>query len=94
MAERNFSDHQKKIISRFYDNRDQMDEERLSELVANLYLSSGKKRANYWVTAREIMTRLEVPESRIEHILKTDDPAILAEVVQEIQAGKIPKKKA
>ena len=76
MAERNYSDHQKKIIARFYDKREQMDEERLSELVANLYLSTGKKRANYWVTATDAMTRLEVPQSRIDHILKNDDPPI------------------
>ncbi len=93
MADRNYSDYQKKIISRFYNNRDQMDEERISELVANLYLSTGKKRTNYWATAVEIMTRLEVPQSRIDHIMKSDDPALLAEVVKDIQSGKIVKKK-
>ncbi len=93
MAEKNYSDHQKKIIGRFYDNREQMDEQRLSELVANLYLSTGKKRANFWVTAREAMVRLEVPQSRIDHIVTSDDPTLLAEVVLDIQAGKIPRKK-
>lgn len=93
MSDRNYSDYQKKIISRFYNNRDQMDEERISELVANLYLATGKKRDNYWKTAEEIMVRLEVPLSRIEHILKSQDPALLAEVVKDIQAGKIVKKK-
>lgn len=93
MADRNYSDYQKKIISRFYDNREQMDEQRLSELVANLYLSTGKKRANFWTTAKEAMTRLEVPQSRIDHVVKSDDPALLAEVVQDITNGKIPRKK-
>lgn len=89
MAEREYSRYQQKVISRYYDNRDQMDEQRLSELVASLYLAEGKKRAKLWDTAKELMTRLNVPPTRIEHILKTADPAILAEVVKDIAAGKI-----
>ena len=92
MADREYSSYQKKIISRFYDSRDQMDEQRLSELVTNLFLATGKKRANFWVTAREAMERMEVPQSRIDHIVNSDDPALLAEVVKDIQAGKITKK--
>lgn len=93
MADRNYSPHQQKIIKRFYDNRDQMDDQRLSELVAELYLASDKKKAKLWESAKGIMTRLGVPESRIAHILKTADPAILAEVVKDLQAGKIVKPK-
>ena len=89
-----YSDYQKKIIKRFYDNREGIDSNRLSELVANLYLAEGKKRAKLWETARELMERLDVPESRVEHVIKTNDPAILAEVVNDLQSGKIvPKKK-
>ena len=38
------SEYQKKIIRRYYDNREQVDEQRLAELVTNLYLSEGKKK--------------------------------------------------
>jgi hypothetical protein len=89
MPDRDYSRYQQKVIQRYYDNRDQVDEQRLSELVANLYLAEGKKRAKLWETAQELMTRLGVPESRIAHILKTGDAAILAEVVKDIAAGKI-----
>ena len=92
MADREYSKYQKKVISRFYDNREQMDEQRLAELVTNLFLASGKKRANFWVTAREAMERMDVPQSRIDHIVASDDPALLAEVVKDIQTGKIVKK--
>lgn len=85
MAE--FSEYQKKAIKRYYDNREQIDEQRLAELVANLYLAEGKKRAKLWETAKEIMLRLKVPQSRIDHVVKTADPAMLAEVVKELQAG-------
>lgn len=91
MADRDYSSYQKKIISRFYDNREQMDEQRLCELVTNLFLATGKKRANFWITAREAMERMDVPQSRIDHIVSSDDPALLAEVVKDLQAGKIPK---
>ncbi|MDZ4688386.1 MAG: hypothetical protein SH850_25205 [Planctomycetaceae bacterium] len=95
MPERDYSRFQQKAIKRYYDNRDQLDEQRLSDLVANLYLAEGKKRAKLWESAQELMTRLNVPPSRIEHILKTANPAILAEVVKDIAAGVIrpaPKK--
>jgi hypothetical protein len=89
MPERDYSRYQQKAIKRYYDNRDQLDEQRLSDLVANLYLAEGKKRAKLWETAEELMGRLNVPPTRIAHILKTADPAILAEVVKDIAAGKI-----
>ena len=87
--ERNYSSHQKKIIGRFYENREQIDQQKLAELVTNLYLAEGKKRAKFWQTAEEMMRRLKVPESRITHVIGTDDPAILAEVVNDIEAGRL-----
>ena len=93
MAEnRNFSPSQQKIIKRFYDNRDQLDEQHLAENVTNLYLATGEKqKAKIWKTVEEMMGRLGVPESRINHILDKKDPAILAEVVKDLQTGKIKK---
>ena len=84
-----YSNYQKKVIQRYYDNRDQIDQQRLAETVTNLYLAEGKKRTKLWETAQDLMTRLKVPQSRIDHVMKTGDPAILAEVVNDLQAGKI-----
>jgi len=89
MANRDYSPHQQKIIKRYYDNREQIDEQRLAELVTNLYLASDKKKKKLWEQAEETMKRLKVPESRIAHVVKTADPAILADVVQDIQNGNI-----
>jgi len=86
MTER--SKYQQKVIKRYYDNRDQIDQQRLSELVTNLYLAEGKKkRATLWERAAETMLRLGVPESRVKHVVGTGDAAQLAEVVKEIEAG-------
>ena len=92
MAERDFSRYQKKVIQRYYDNRPDMDEQRLAELVAELYLASDKKKPKLWDTAKEVMLRLGTPQSRVDHVLKTADPVILAEVVKDVQSGKIRPK--
>lgn len=89
MASRDYSPHQQKIIKRYYDNREQIDQQRLAELVTNLYLASEKKKPKLWEQAEEAMMRLKVPETRIAHVIKTADPAILADVVQDIQNGNI-----
>ncbi len=90
MAE--YSDYQKKVIKRYYDNREQVDEQKLAELVTNLYLTEGQKKLEkLWTQAQETMVRLRVPKSRVEHLLKTKDPALVAEVVKEIEAGTLKR---
>ena len=86
-----FSKHQKQIIKRYYENRKEIDEQRLGEFVTSLFLSEGKKRKNLWKSAVETMRRLNIPESRIKHVVSTDDPAILAEIVADIQRGAIKR---
>jgi hypothetical protein len=86
MAMENFSKHQQKIIKRYYENIDQISLQRLSELVADLYLSEGKKREKIWVTAAGCMEKLGLPKARIDHIVAQNDPEILAKVVKELMA--------
>ena len=91
MAKQDFFAQQEKVIKRYYDNRDAIDDQRLAELVTNLYLSTGKKQEKMWETAESIMTRMELPPTRIAHVMETRDPAILARVVEELQNGKLKK---
>lgn len=86
-----YTEYQKKVIRRFYDNREGGDEQRLKELCTDLYLAEGKKRTKLWETARTVMDRLRVPPSRIEHVLKSGDPVQLAEVVKELDAGTLKR---
>ena len=83
------SKHQQSIIRNYYQNKGAIGLQRLSELVTNLYLATGKKREKFWKTAEEVMQRLKVPSSRIEHVLQSDDPVTLAEVVNDLQTGKL-----
>lgn len=90
MAEREYTNYQKKVISRYYENRDQIDEQRLSELVTSLYLASGEKqKQKLWKSVEETMSRLKLPTTRMAHVLERQDPALLAEVVKDLQSGKI-----
>ena len=92
MAERDYSKFQKKVIKRYYDNRPALDEQRLAELATELYLASDKKKPKLWESAKEIMERLGTPPSRVEHVMKTADPAQVAEVVKDVQSGRIRPK--
>lgn len=82
----NFSKHQQGIIKRYYENKDTIQLQRLGELVTDLYLAEGKKRDKVWVTVANTLKKLEVPQTRIDHLLKQGDPTLLANLVKELQA--------
>ena len=86
---REYSNYQQKVIKRYYDNREQIDRQRLGELATELYLASGKKLEKLWASAEETMRRMKVPESRIAHVVSHRDPALVAEVVKDVESGKI-----
>ncbi|MCI0684448.1 MAG: hypothetical protein L0Y71_20240 [Gemmataceae bacterium] len=85
---RNYSPHQHKIIQRYYDNLGTIKTERLAELVGELYLAEGKKKAKLWQQAGDVMRKLGVPAARVEHLLKQQKPELIAEVVKELEAKK------
>ena len=80
-----YTPHQQKIIKRYYDNQDTIQRQRLAELVTELYLASGKKLKRTWEQAAAAMQKLGVPQSRIDHLVKTADPALVALVVKELE---------
>jgi hypothetical protein len=83
---KDFTPHQRKIIDRYYANQGTIQSQRLAELVTELYLASGAKRQTVWKKAVTAMQKLGVPPARIDHIVKSDDSAVLAQVVKEIEA--------
>jgi hypothetical protein len=85
---RDYSPHQRKIIKRYYDNLGAIKGQRLAELAGELYLAQGKKKERLWQQAAEAMAKLGVPASRIEHLMKQRNPALLAELVKELEAKK------
>ena len=80
-----FSPYQQKIIKRYYNNYDAIASQRLAELVGELYLTEGKKREKLWTRVADLLTKLEFPASRIEHLLEKRDPSLLAGVMKELE---------
>ena len=85
MAERDYTPYQQKIIKRYYNNQDTIQTQRLAELVGELYLAEGKKQQKLWASAAAAMQKLGVPQSRIDHLVKQGNPALVAEVVKELE---------
>lgn len=86
MAERDYTPHQQKIIKRYYDNQPVIQRQRLAELVSELYLAEGKKRARTWKAVSAAMQKLGIPQAHIDHLVGQDNPALIAELVKELEA--------
>jgi len=84
MAER--TKYQEKIIKNYYENRDAIALQRLSELVTDLYLAEGKAREKKWKAITSALEKLKVPQTRIEHLQKQDNPSLVARLVEELMA--------
>ena len=87
-----YTPHQKKIIGRYYDQRDQIMLGKLQEIVTDLYLAdSDPKRDRLWGRAQKAMAALNVPENIAQPILRMRDPEILARNVRDwLDTGKKP----
>ena len=86
MAER--SKYQQKIIKNYYNNVEAISLQRLSELVTELYLAEGKARQKHWKNIAGALEKLKIPATRIEHLVKQDNPSLVAKLVEELLAKK------
>jgi acetylornithine deacetylase/succinyl-diaminopimelate desuccinylase-like protein len=86
--ERDYTPYQQKIIKRYYDNQEGIQRQRLAELVSELYLSEGKKRQRVWKSIAAAMEKLGYSQQRIEYLVKQDKPALVAELVKELEKKK------
>ena len=74
-----FTPHQKKIINRYYEHRDQIMLGRLQEIVTDLFLAEGAaKQAQLWKRAESAMKSLKIAPNLIAHILAEKKPEVLA----------------
>lgn len=84
----NRTPYQEGIIRRYYENRDNLMIQKLGDLVGELYLSEGKARARIWKRITAALRNLSIPEARIEHLVKSDNPEFVARLLEELQTGR------
>lgn len=78
------SAYQQRVIRDYYQNFDAIMLQRLGDLVSDLYLAEGKSRARVWKRVAGALEKLKVPASRIDHIVQSDNPALVADLLNEL----------
>lgn len=80
-----YTPYQQKVIQRYYENQPTLARQRLAELVSELYLNTGKKLRRSWEQAAAAMQKLGIPQSRIDHLIQQANPALVAQLVKELE---------
>lgn len=84
-----FTPHQRKIVERYYDHRDAIMIEKLSDLVTELYLAETEaKRDRLWKRVETAMKNLKVKDAVAAHILAGRNVEVLAKHVKDWSAAK------
>ncbi|MCL6503738.1 MAG: hypothetical protein K6T86_13730 [Pirellulales bacterium] len=78
--------YQQSIIRNYYRNLDAVLLQRLGEQVSDLYLAQGKARTRLWERIRQNLLKLGVPESRVAHVVASDNPELLARLLKELMS--------
>lgn len=79
--------YQQGVIRRYYEHRDTLMLQKLGDLVGDLYLAEGKARARLWERVATALKNLSIPPDRIQHLVESDNPGYLANLLQELQSG-------
>jgi len=84
MAQRDYSEHQQRIISKYYNQLDTIMLQKLQELVGELYLAdTDAQRKRLWQRVEKAMANLKVPPDLAAHILEKKDAETLARNLQD-----------
>jgi len=84
MAKQEYTQHQKNIISQYYDHLDTIMLTKLQEMVSELYLAETNAKCDrLWQRVHKAMTKLGAPTAIVEHIMDKRDVEILANNLQD-----------
>ena len=78
------SNYQEKIIKNYYQNREAIALQRVQEMVTELYLAEGKKRARLWKNLTGHLEKLGVKQQQIDHLVEQDNPELIANLVKKL----------
>ena len=82
MAKR--SSYQDRIIRNYYENHDEIMLQRVGELVTDLFLSEGQAKVRLWKRVAEILEKLKIPKDQIQHLVRSDNPTLVANVLKKL----------
>ncbi len=80
------SPYQQRVIRDYYRNQDAIMVQRLGDLVTDLYLAEGKARVKLWKRVTTTLEKLKIPKDQVQHIVGSDNPALLANLLKELLA--------
>jgi hypothetical protein len=84
MAQRDYSEHQQRIIKKYYNQLDTIMLQKLQELVGELYLAdTDAQRQRLWQRAEKAMVNLKIPPQIVAHIVAQKDVEVLARNLQD-----------
>ena len=78
------SNYQDRVIRNYYQNRDEIMLQRLGELVTDLFLAEGKAKARLWKRVEETLDKLKVPKDRIQQLVRSDNPTLVANELKRL----------
>ena len=79
-----YSKYQQNIIKNYYNNREGIALQRVQELVTELYLAEGKKRAKLWDSLPSHLEKLGVKPQEIKHVVAEEKPELVAKLVERL----------
>jgi hypothetical protein len=80
--------YQDKIIRRYYQNQDDIMLQKLGEMVTDLFLAEGKAKQRLWDRVATALKNLKIPDAQIQHLVQSDNPTLVANLLQELLAKK------
>jgi hypothetical protein len=84
MPKQDYTHYQKKVISAYYEHRDELALTSLQSVVTDLFLAdTDAKRSRLWDRAHKAMLKLKVKPAILEHILSKKDVTLLAKNLQD-----------
>ena len=77
--------HQKGIIKRYYENKEDISAQKLGEVVSDLYLETKPARIKtLWASAENALLKLGANQSRVQKIVAEQNLQALAKLVEEL----------
>jgi hypothetical protein len=85
MPDKEYTPHQRRIIKNYYDNLDDISNQKLGEIIAEIYLAeTEKKKAALWKRVEGVLKHLKVHPKTIEFVIRHRDIETLSEIASEL----------